>query len=445
MAAGHRAAARSVLDGHEHAGTLQQIETDRTEMDANTVLALGLGVTPPWRLVGQRLDTSKQPHELHLEVAADRGSLFPCPVCGKPCKAHDFAEFTWRHLNFFQHHCYITAKVPRTDCPEHGVLRITVPWAREGSRFTLLFEQAALMLVREMPVLAAARIIEITDQRLWRIVTHYVGKAVERLDLSKLAAVGLDETAAKRGQNYVTVFIDIDRGDKPVVFVTPGRGKETVARFKAFLTEHGGSPGRIAEVVCDMSGAFIAAIGENFETATVTVDWFHVVQLFTKAVDEVRRAEVKRSKLPKALRWAVLKRADGRLTEAQVTALAELEASDLFTAVAWRIKEKLRWVRQAQSIQAARWRITNFLRHASELLDPDPILDPVRRALATVKTHSKRILQRWTSSHSNARLEGLNGLFQAARARARGYRNVTTFATIIYLIAAPLGNLFEST
>ena len=414
-------------------------------MDANTVLALGLGVTPPWRLVGQRLDTSKQPHELHLEVAADRGSLFPCPVCGKPCKAHDFAEFTWRHLNFFQHHCYITAKVPRTDCAEHGVLRITVPWAREGSRFTLLFEQAALMLVREMPVLAAARIIEITDQRLWRIVTHYVGKAVERLDLSKLTAVGLDETAAKRGQNYVTVFIDIDRGDKPVVFVTPGRGKETVARFKAFLTEHGGSPGRIAEVVCDMSGAFIAAIGENFETATVTVDWFHVVQLFTKVVDEVRRAEVKRSKLPKALRWAVLKRADGRLTEAQVTALAELEASDLFTAVAWRIKEKLRWVRQAQSIQAARWRITNFLRHASELLDPDPILDPVRRALATVKTQSTRILQRWTSSHSNARLEGLNGLFQAARARARGYRNVTTFATIIYLIAAPLGNLFEST
>ena len=401
-------------------------------------------MTPPWRLVGQRLDTSKQPHELHLEVAADRGSLFPCPVCGKPCKAHDFAEFTWRHLNFFQHHCYITAKVPRTDCPEHGVLRITVPWAREGSRFTLLFEQAALMLVREMPVLAAARIIEITDQRLWRIVTHYVGKAVERLDLSKLAAVGLDETAAKRGQNYVTVFIDIDRGDKPVVFVTPGRGKETVARFKAFLTEHGGSPGRIAEVVCDMSGAFIAAIGENFETATVTVDWFHVVQLFTKAVDEVRRAEVKRSKLPKALRWAVLKRADGRLTEAQVTALAELEASDLFTAVAWRIKEKLRWVRQAQSIQAARWRITNFLRHASELLDPDPILDPVRRALATVETQSTRILQRWTSSHSDARLEGLNGLFQAARARARGYRNVTTFATIIYLIAAPLGNLFES-
>ena len=141
-------------------------------MDANDVLALGLGVTPPWRLVSQRLDTATQPNQLHLEVAAERGALFPCPACGKPCKAHDFAEFTWRHLNFFQHHCYVTAKVPRTDCPEDGVLRITVPWAREGSRFTLLFEQAALMLVREMPVLAAARIIGVTDQRLWRIVEH---------------------------------------------------------------------------------------------------------------------------------------------------------------------------------------------------------------------------------------------------------------------------------
>jgi hypothetical protein len=196
MAAGHRAATRSVLEGREHAGRLAQIEMSGTEMNETTVLALGLGLTPPWRLVNQRLETGKQPHELHLEVAAERGSLFPCPVCAKPCKAHDFTAFSWRHLNFFQHHCSITAKLPRTDCTEHGVLRMTAPWAREGSRFTLLFEQAALMLVREMPVLAAARIIEITDKRLWRIVEHYVGRAVARLDLSTLGAVGLDETAA---------------------------------------------------------------------------------------------------------------------------------------------------------------------------------------------------------------------------------------------------------
>lgn len=413
-------------------------------MDGNAVLALGIGVSAPWKLVGQRLDTARNPNKLHLEVAAERGALFPCPVCGRDCKAHDFEPFTWRHLNFFQHHCYVTAKVPRTDCPEHGVLRITVPWARGGSNFTLLFEQAALILAREMPVLATARIIGITDTRLWRIVFHYVARAIARLDLSCVKALGLDETAAKRGQNYVTVFIDLDRRDKPVLFVTPGKGKETLAKFKEFLLGHGGKTGRIVEVVCDMSAAFIAAVGETFPNAAVTVDWFHVVQLFTKALDEVRRAEARNAKLPKALRWAILKRADGPLTEAQVQALAELETSGLLTAIAWRIKEKLRWVRKADTPQAARWRITSFLRHARELLDPDPILDPIRRALATFEEHTDRILERWTSTHSNARLEGLNGLFQAARARARGYRNTATFATMIYLIAAPIGDFFNS-
>ena len=95
-------------------------------MGAQDVLALGLGVEFPWRLVDQRLNTSKQPHVLEILLEVERGSTFPCPECGTACKAHDFKEFTWRHLNFFQHHCLITARVPRTDCPEHGVKRANV-------------------------------------------------------------------------------------------------------------------------------------------------------------------------------------------------------------------------------------------------------------------------------------------------------------------------------
>jgi transposase len=414
-------------------------------MDTKDVLALGLGIAPPWKLVGQRLDTDKRPNELRIELAADRGALFPCPDCGKPCKAHDFTEFTWRHLNFFQHHCYITAKVPRTDCREHGVKRIQVPWVREGSRFTLLFEQAAMLLAREMPVLAAARIIGITDQRLWRIIEHYVGQAVARLDLGGLKALGLDETASKRGHNYVTVFIDLDRKQKPVVFVTPGKGKDSLARFAEFLAAHGGETGRIVEVVCDMSPAFLAAVGKAFPDATVTVDWFHVVQLFTKAVDDVRKAERRLVRMPAATRWAVLKAGDGgRLTDKQAAALAELEAGDFLTAKAWRIKEKLRWVRRAESPSAASWRLSHFLRHAHQQIGHGPLLEAVAKALETVQKHRERILERWTSTHSNARIEAMNGLFQAARARARGYRNTATFITMIYLIAAPLGNLFNS-
>ena len=396
----------------------------------------------PWKIVEQYLDTDKSPHELHLRISADRGSKFPCPECGQLCKAHDFKEFTWRHLNFFQHHCYLTADVPRIKCDKDGVRRVNVPWAREGSSFTLLFEQAAMMLVREMPVSAAARIMHVTDNRLWRIVEHYVGKAMSNLDLSNLVALGLDETSLK-SHNYITVFIDLDRPSRPVVFATPGKGKECFQAFKAHLERHGGDSKNIAEVVCNMSPAFLSAAENHFEDADITVDWFHVVKLFTDALEKVRRQEQKMSDFPGSVRWAVVKGEETGKNEQQQQALRELENSYFATATAYRIKEQLRWIRHAKTAQAARWRITNFINYAEEIVYNDPLLKPVRTALGSFKDLMNKIARRWVSNHTNARLEGLNSLFQSAKSRARGYRKEKTFITMIYLIGAPINDLLE--
>lgn len=54
-----------------------------------------------------------------------------------------------------------------------------------------------MALVRETPVLAAARLMEITDTRLWRIVEHYVKTAVTDFGFSSVQGIGLDETASK--------------------------------------------------------------------------------------------------------------------------------------------------------------------------------------------------------------------------------------------------------
>ncbi|CAO0820585.1 hypothetical protein DFAR_1710002 [Desulfarculales bacterium] len=43
--------------------------------------------------------------------------------------------------------------------PRPRAKQVKMPWTREGRRFILLFEQAVMTLVREMLVLAAARII----------------------------------------------------------------------------------------------------------------------------------------------------------------------------------------------------------------------------------------------------------------------------------------------
>lgn len=410
-------------------------------MRTEDIFALGLGLTPPWQIVSQRLDTEKMPHELHLTLSSDRGASHPCPLCGRMCKPHDYQEFTWRHLNFFQHHCYLTARVPRVDCPDHGTRRVTVPWARPGSSFTLLFEQVVMTLAREMPVATIASFVGTTDKRLWRVINHYVAQAMNHIDLSALEAFGLDETACRRGHRYVTIFIDLAREERPVVFATEGKGKETVKRFRNHLRSHGGYPERVLEVVSDMSGSFVAAVKEHFPQAEVTVDWFHVVQLFTMAVDAVRKAEARERALPAGTRWGVLKGRETAKTQTQAEALQELEAEAFATGLAYRIKEQLRWIRRAETSQAARWRSTNFLNYVRDKIEGEPLLTPVAKAIRTFEKHLERILARWRSWHTNARLEGLNGLFQAARARARGYRNVANFITMIYLIAAPIGDL----
>ncbi len=80
--------------------------------------------------------------------------------------------------------------------------------------------------------------LKITDQRLWRIVFHYVEAAVARMDLADVSRVAIDETAAKRGQDYITLVVDID--GRRVVFVADGRSADTVRQFADHLEDHGG-------------------------------------------------------------------------------------------------------------------------------------------------------------------------------------------------------------
>jgi hypothetical protein len=69
-------------------------------MASSDIFTLGLGLSAPWRVIDQRLETDKQPNELHLAIAAEPGARFPCPTCGRLCKPHDWKELSWRHLNW---------------------------------------------------------------------------------------------------------------------------------------------------------------------------------------------------------------------------------------------------------------------------------------------------------------------------------------------------------
>ncbi len=333
-------------------------------MRDTSLLQLALGLVPPWAVIRSEFDAEARQLDIHIDFAA--GSRFACPCCGAAdCPAYDTEQMSWRHLDFFQHQAFLYARVPRVHCTRCGIKTLSVPWARPDSGFTLLFEALVMSLVSAMPVNAVARLVGEHDTRLWRVIHHYVDRARAKADLSTVRRVAIDETAARRGHNYITLFVDIDQAR--VVFATDGRDAETIAFFADDLTMHGGAPSAIAEVCIDMSPAFIKGIANSLPAAAITFDKFHAVKIVNDAVDQVRRAERKVHNVLAGTRYLWL-RNPVNLSDRQRAAFENLPLRHLKTARAYRIRLAFQELYDQPTPDAA----TVFLKKSVLLGNPQP-------------------------------------------------------------------------
>lgn len=166
-------------------------------------------------MVDEKFDADQKRLDLRIDFV--KGAKFPCPECGRADRpVHDTETQTWRHLDFFEHQAYLHARVPRVRCPEHGVHRVGVPWARGRCDFTLLFEPLLMAMVKEMPVAAVARLVGEYDKKIWRVVHYYVDQAVEAQDLSEMSEPGIDDDLPRGRQAQRGAPARVSHGDETV-------------------------------------------------------------------------------------------------------------------------------------------------------------------------------------------------------------------------------------
>jgi transposase len=393
--------------------------------DLNRLFLGFLGLDEPWYVESIEWDPVEGRVDLHVSFRA--GTKFPCPECGGSHPVHDCLERTWRHLNLFQHKTYLHARVPRVECPEHGVHQIAVPWGEERSGFTLLFEAFVMELAHLLPVKEISRILGENDTRLWRVIRRVVDRFLAAQDLSGLRKVGVDETSYRRGHKYITAFVDLDTGH--AVWVTEGKGKATLAEFTAYLTSRGVDPSVVTDFSLDMSEAFIQGIRENFPNARVTFDKFHVVKMMNEAVDQVRREERQSTEELAGSRFLWLHNPED-LSAKQKEALAILLASGNTrkTQRAYALRLLLQEFYEKTPRWGAVWLKRWYWRGSHSRLEP------VKKLARTIKSHWDGVLNHVRTGIDNGILEGRNSLFKATAAKARGYRT-SAYAATAYLLA----------
>ena len=407
-----------------------------------------LGLVPPWEVAKVDLDTTRR--RIDFEVICSAKAL-ACPHCGALAQPiHDRLRRSWRHMDFFQFQAWLHADVPRVACAGCGkTSQVGVPWAREGSGFTALFEALALTLCRDLPVRQAAAMLRCRDKRLWTRIKYFIDEARARDDMSGVRHVGIDDTSMHRGQSYITVVHDLE--DKRLLFATEGRDHQTVVDFAADLKVHGGDPEKVRHVCQDMSAAYAKGVGMALPNAQISYDRYHVVAMAIEAMDKVRRSEMRDD--PKAvaeavgadrtalrgLVWGMRKNSSG-WNHAQTVSMHWLQRSGLKSARAWRLKMALRAVYAGAVVSndpvAARVELNAWLSWARRCR-----LEPFKKLAKTITERVDAVVRGMVENRSNAFVEAMNGLLQQAKRAARGFRTSTNFIAIAYLRMSKLKHL----
>lgn len=391
---------------------------------------VALGISAPWHVAGVRFDEPTRVLTVDIDFVA--GSRFAAEGVAGEHPVHDTVVKRYRHLNFFQHECVLQVRTPRVKLPDGSVRLVKPAFAGKLSGFTLLFEALVLMLAAQMPWAAVARIMGLSEHRVHALCRRYVDLALEQADFGDVKALAIDETSRARGHDYITLAADA--AQRRVLSVVEGRDAAAVAAIAEELKAHGCAPEQIESVSIDMSPAFIRGCAQSLPKARITFDKFHVIWHANAAVDQTRRREQRTDPTLKGMRWTLLRDVFNLNASAGAALHALLHAPKLtLTARAWTYKEKLRLILERKQVNVMR----ASLQHWCTCVMRSKV-DAMKQVAQLVRRHLEGIVSWAATRQTNGFLEALNGLFQAAKRRARGFKRFDTIRAVVFLIAGKL-------
>jgi transposase len=389
-----------------------------------------LGLTAPWEVASVAITQASAARplgEVSVMVQWRAEAALVCPSCGQSAPRYDSRPRRWRHLNTMQWKTFISAEVPRVNCPNCGVRQVRVAWAEDASRFTELFEAFAIQVLKAVRSKVQAQgLTELSWDQVDRIMERAVARGLTRRSLEGLTYLGLDEKSFGKGHDYVSVLHDV--AGRRVLEVVPERTRQAADTLWAALpvAQRQG----VAAVAADMWQPYLEATRVAVPQAAIVHDKFHCAKELNKAVDLVRRREHRELKrqgdetLAKT-KYLWLKNPDN-WTEQQREHFHSLQLDSLKVGRAWAIKQAFAEFWDYRYAAAAKKFFDRWYFWATHSR-----LAPIINAAKTLKRHLAGLLAYAKHRITNAVAETTNATIQLIKANARGYRNFAQYRIAI--------------
>ena len=216
-----------------------------------------------------------------------------CPECGVVGRVKDRPEVKLRDATSAGRRVRVVWRKHRWACWELSCPRRSWteqdPQVGAGRRSTRRCRvQVARAVTRGRSVAEAAEEVGLG----WRAAMRAVAEEAIVPDRWRpVRRLGVDETVSRRNRRFVTHLVDLDDGT--VIVTVEGRSAKVL--LDALEAQGSDWLAGVQEVAIDPFTPYAKAIRQLVPHARLVVDKFHVLRLFARAVDQVRRRTIRQA------------------------------------------------------------------------------------------------------------------------------------------------------
>ena len=371
---------------------------------------------------------------IEIGLRAHHSQSGHCSQCLRPAPGYDtLSERRFQFVPLWGMTTWFLYAPRRLECDTCGIHVEYLPWALGKRPVT----QSFAWFLASWAKLLSWQVVSRRFQTSWESVFRSVEMAViwgrERLDLTGISALGVDEIYWKKGK-FLTLVYQINEGMKRLLFVIENRQEKSLSQFFVWF---GKERSAAIEFVCsDMGKPYLNVIARHAPNALNILDRYHIAAKMNKAIDEVRAQETRALKslahgakvILTHSRWCLLKRPEN-LTENQAIKLKDLLSYNLKSIRAYLLKEEFQMFWEYVSPAWAEKFMDQWCKKVMRSR-----LEPMKKIARMIRVHKPLILN-WFAARDEVSLgavEGLNNKLKASIRTSYGFRTPKAIKIMLY-------------